>query len=273
MKKTLAIVIAVVIMLSMPIVAVASSASKEFRTVTLEDILSGRCDGETVVVSAKALKLWPRYYNLIYVWAVESETGEFIQASTSSTDWMVTEQAYNKAPRARQEAIDDGEVMLLKVNVRTSENIKVEAFITMEEEPFDSTNFSEIITVIVAVIVIVILFVVGFAILFAVEKHKKAAYAALSASVVKTKFIDSSHTATSTSRTSTSSAIGRAAVGSMIAGPVGAVVGASTAKQRHTVNEHHTTTFMVYYSDGTHRHETVENNSSKYNLYMSKLEL
>ena len=91
--------------------------------------------------------------------------------------------------------------------------------------------------------------------------------------IVKTKFIDSSHTATSTSRTSTSSAIGRAAVGSMIAGPVGAVVGASTAKQRHTVNEHHTTTFMVYYSDGTHRHETVENNSSKYNLYMSKLEL
>jgi uncharacterized membrane protein YeaQ/YmgE (transglycosylase-associated protein family) len=138
---------------------------------------------------------------------------------------------------------------------------------------FDPDVFVNVLIGIAVVAVVAIIFAVLFSILKAVEEHKETTQAILAYKVVKTKFIDSSHTATSTSRTSTSSAIGRAAVGSMIAGPVGAVVGASTAKQRHTVNEHHTTTFMVYYSDGTHRHETVENNSSKYNLYMSKLEL
>jgi len=91
--------------------------------------------------------------------------------------------------------------------------------------------------------------------------------------VIKTKFIDSSHTATSSSRTKVGSAAGRAIVGGMIAGPVGAIIGGGTGKKKTTITEHHTTTFMVYYKDGTHKAETVENNTTRYQIYMDRLEM
>ena len=91
--------------------------------------------------------------------------------------------------------------------------------------------------------------------------------------VWKTRFIDSSHTATSSSRIRTGSAVARGLVGGALLGPVGAVAGAATGRQRTTVNEHHTTTFMVYYIDGSHRVETVENTTERYRIYMSKLEM
>lgn len=102
------------------------------------------------------------------------------------------------------------------------------------------------------------------------EKEKNA-YA--KQSVMKTKIIDTSHTATSTAKVNTSSAIGRGVVGGMLAGPAGAIIGASTAKQDTKVKEHHSTTFMVYYSNGTRKHETVENGTELYNIYMSKLDV
>lgn len=91
--------------------------------------------------------------------------------------------------------------------------------------------------------------------------------------VVKTKFIDSSHTVTQTATPKTGSAIGRAVVGDTVAGPVGAIVGASTAKQKVTTEEKHETTFMVWYSDGTRKHETVANGTELYNFYMDMLDL
>ena len=91
--------------------------------------------------------------------------------------------------------------------------------------------------------------------------------------VVKTKFIDSSHTATSSSRTKAGSALARGAVGGALLGPVGMVAGAASAKKKTVVKESHTTTFMVYYEDGTHKAETVSNSSALYEIYMSKLEM
>lgn len=91
--------------------------------------------------------------------------------------------------------------------------------------------------------------------------------------VVKTKIIDSSHTATSSSQSKVGSAICRAAVGGFVAGPIGSIVGAGTAKQKTTVTEHHTTTFMIWYTNGTRQHKTVENNGDWYNMYMEKLDI
>ena len=91
--------------------------------------------------------------------------------------------------------------------------------------------------------------------------------------VLKTKFIDSSHTATQTATPKVGSAIGRAVVGDWVAGPAGAIVGSATAKQKVTVNEKHTTTFMVYYKDGQRQHKTVDNGTELYDLYMEKLDL
>jgi len=105
------------------------------------------------------------------------------------------------------------------------------------------------------------------------SEKNETALEKLRQSITKTRIIDSSHTATQTAKVKTGSAIGRAIVGDIIAGPVGGFVGASTAKQKVTVQEHHTTTFMVYYVDGTRNHATVENGSALYNLYMEKLDL
>ena len=91
--------------------------------------------------------------------------------------------------------------------------------------------------------------------------------------IVKTKFIDSSHIVTQQSRVSTSSALGRAIIGDFVAGSIGAIVGSAAAKETVTTNEQHTTTFMVYYKDGTRQYQTVDNGTALYDLYMGKLDL
>ena len=74
-------------------------------------------------------------------------------------------------------------------------------------------------------------------------------------------------TSTYTSKGSVGSAAGRAVVGSMIAGPVGAVVGAGTAKR--TTQEQKQTTFKVWYKSGREAVETVVNGTEKWMKYMS----
>lgn len=74
-----------------------------------------------------------------------------------------------------------------------------------------------------------------------------------------------------TSKLSTSSAVGRAVVGNAIAGDVGAIVGASTAKQKTKAK--HTTTFLVFYKDGHKNLETVEDGTLRFEVYVDKLEI
>ena len=85
--------------------------------------------------------------------------------------------------------------------------------------------------------------------------------------IQKTVIVDSSHTATSQPKKS--SMVGRAVVGDLLFGTTGAIIGAATAK--HTVKEKHATTFLVYFTNGTTRAITVDNNSKEYRMYMSKL--
>ena len=80
-----------------------------------------------------------------------------------------------------------------------------------------------------------------------------------SATIVKTRIIDAY------GKTSTSSAVTRSAVGNAVAGPIGAVVGASTAKQNRS------TTFLIFYKDGKKKTRTVQNNSLEYQKYIKYL--
>ena len=78
--------------------------------------------------------------------------------------------------------------------------------------------------------------------------------------IAKTKIIDAY------GKTSTASAAGRGAIGGFVAGPVGAVIGASTAKQKRS------TTFLVFYKDGKKSTVTVQNNSLEYQKYIKYLD-
>lgn len=87
--------------------------------------------------------------------------------------------------------------------------------------------------------------------------------------ILKTRYMSGDTVVTS--KLSTSSAVGRAVVGNAIAGDVGAIVGASTAKQK--TKEKHTTTFLVFYKDGHKNLETVEDGTLQFEVYVDKLEI
>lgn len=64
------------------------------------------------------------------------------------------------------------------------------------------------------------------------------------------------------SRKSLTSAAIRGAVGSVVAGPVGLAAGAVSGKNKSK------TTFVIEYSNGTKKVETVKTNSTKYKEYL-----
>lgn len=64
--------------------------------------------------------------------------------------------------------------------------------------------------------------------------------------------------------------VGRAIIGGAVAGPVGAVVGASTRKQKFTQDQY--TMFRVWYSDGNIEVEKVSHKAAKYKKYLEILE-
>ena len=79
--------------------------------------------------------------------------------------------------------------------------------------------------------------------------------------IVKTKIIDT------LGKKSTSSAAMRGVVGGAVAGGVGAVVGASTAK------ENRSTTFLILYKNGKRVTKTVPNSSAEYQKYIKYLDI
>lgn len=79
--------------------------------------------------------------------------------------------------------------------------------------------------------------------------------------IVKTKIIDAY------GKTSTASAAARGTVGGIVAGPVGSIVGASTAKSKRS------TTFLIVYKDGKKITRTVPNNSFEYQKYVKYLDV
>lgn len=79
--------------------------------------------------------------------------------------------------------------------------------------------------------------------------------------IVKTKIIDTY------GKTSTVSAAARGTVGGIVAGPVGSIVGASTAKNKRS------TTFLILYKSGKKITRAVPNNSLEYQKYVKYLDV
>lgn len=79
----------------------------------------------------------------------------------------------------------------------------------------------------------------------------------------------------SKTKTSTGSAVGRGLVGGALLGPVGAIIGAGTAKKKTVTKEIDTgeRKFLVEYTDGTRSEETARVGTSRYQYLMSKLKM
>ena len=78
--------------------------------------------------------------------------------------------------------------------------------------------------------------------------------------ILKTRIVDAY------GKTSTASAITRSVAGNVVAGPIGAVVGASTSKSNRS------TTFLIIYENGKKVTRTVPNNSFEYQKYIKYLD-
>lgn len=86
--------------------------------------------------------------------------------------------------------------------------------------------------------------------------------------VVRTKLLTDQ--STYTSRGSVTSAAGRAVVGNLVAGPIGAMVGAGTAKR--TTQEQKSQVFKVWYKSGREGIETAAVGSARWKELVEKLE-
>ena len=127
------------------------------------------------------------------------------------------------------------------------------------------------------------IFIFVFIAIYYEEKKKKEsqrkreiaeATKAFEESILKTKFLERNVISTIKSSKTDGGSLGRAVAGGIIAGPVGAVVGAGTGKKRtvYDTSNRAETTFMVYFKDGTKTLSTVEDYSDMYFTYLHKLE-
>ena len=249
---------------------IGSSVADEPPIITFEQVKSGEYYGETVRMNAIAIEITP-YYNLRYLWAIERSDGEFEIVDNSESRWSITEEEYEHASSKVKAAIDNQEPFLLTVNLSNKGLPLVQSYSLVNNDVlFDFEEYVAPCLVGLGIISIMMIIAKIIDTSIQVKKHRLDDERER---VVKTKFVDSSHTSTITSQTSLGSAIGRAVVGGMVAGTLGSVVGASTAKQKHTTHEKHSTTFMVYYKNGCNVVKTVDNSSAEYKLYMEKLEI
>lgn len=249
---------------------IGSSVADEPPIITFEQVKSGEYYGETVRMNAIAIEITP-YYNLRYLWAIERSDGEFEIVDNSESRWSITEEEYEHASSEVKAAIDNQEPFLLTVNLSNKGLPLVQSYSLVNNEVlFDFEEYVAPCLVGLGIISIMMIIAKIIDTSIQVKKHRLDDERER---VVKTKFVDSSHTSTITSQTSLGSAIGRAVVGGMVAGTLGSVVGASAAKQKHTTHEKHSTTFMVYYKNGCNVVKTVDNSSAEYKLYMGKLEI
>ena len=91
--------------------------------------------------------------------------------------------------------------------------------------------------------------------------------------VVKTMLLDKHDNSHSSTRTSTSSALGRGIVGAAIAGPIGALAGAATARSETVTNSDTEYTFKVWWSDDTTTIERCKYDDANYRRFIEKIEL
>lgn len=97
------------------------------------------------------------------------------------------------------------------------------------------------------------------------RKKQEAINQANRKTIVKTMIVGSS----TDSRKKVGSSVARGLVGGALLGPVGAIAGATTGKNK--VNN--TTTFLVQYKDGHKETVTVDNSSAKFNELCKYLDM
>lgn len=251
--KRLASVLLMTILLVWCAVLVGTAETR-FPVVTCEQIVSGEAYDQKVYAEAVAVKITP-HHNLRYVWAIHKQDGTFAIIKDGSTHWYITEEQYNKASERHKLAIDSQEVMTLELDFGKDHLRAVRSFTLPGEMSF--TEKQERAKKCAIALSVVCIIALPTTIVIACKKPRKSPPKLIGAQIVDSYNIHTS-----------GNAAGRAIVGGIIGGVPGAVIGAATAKG----SDIHQVTFLLFYSDGSKKVETVSVYSAMYDRYIELIQ-
>lgn len=290
--------IAIIVMLIMFLTFSVNVNAEGQKIITYENMLAGNYDGDRFRVIAKPIE-GTIYGEPAWQWYVRNRGGNFLPAG-GGYDWVIQDYELERLPIEQQTAIKAGEEFVLIVEEMAGNFYikKFEKYDPSAQRSDTGDNAAMIFCLVfiggcaIAVVIGVVYFKVkkkrGIARYGSEEKWQEAQREAeiidwqlkewererkeRSTRVVKTRIIDSYSHSHTTGRVSTSSAVGRGIVGGMIAGPLGAAVGAGTAKKKYTTSEQRTVVFKVWYADGHDEIKKVTQGSADYNKFIEKIE-
>lgn len=227
-----------------------------------EDVISGEYVGEDVCVKARrdlgSRSLWEL--------EIENKAGEFV-AVDGDDDWSIRYTLFDQCGEEVEKAYKNGEPVKVKLAIYKDGEARI-----LDVYEYDHTTFGAIadsapmILGIVAVgAVVIVIFVVALSMSGPTRRYRNepAPDNRNIRTIVRVQILDSTGPAYG-SKTSTASAVGRAIVGDMIAGPTGAFIGAATAKQNTARVNDGTMTFRIYWSDGSQTTETYTKGTIMY---------
>lgn len=200
------------------------------------------------------------------VWSVENEAGEFIPVEDSA-DWTVRYTMFEKCDPSLKKLYDEGKPVKLTLYFSSRGEGRI-----MDVYEYDHTTFGELaesmpmilgvaaVGIVAIIIVCIALSAGGPTKRYRMEPPRQERN---ERTIVSVRILDSSGPVYG-SKTSTASAVGRAFVGDMLAGPTGAIIGATTAKQNPQKFSEGTMTFRITWSDGSQTTETVSKDSYTY---------
>lgn len=234
--------------------------STTYPDVYYDDLYSGEYFDEYVHVKA----MRENWYT--GVWSIENEAGEYVVAENSD-EWSIRYAMLDDCDPELKKAYNEGSPIKLQIRIYADGDIRI-----MDLFEYDHTTFGEFAEAMPMILGVVAIGIVGIIILCAVlnaggpiktYKMEPPRQGRNERTIESVRIMDSSGPVYG-SKTSTTSAVGRAIVGDMVAGPIGAIVGASTAKQTPQKFSDGTMTFRITWSDGSQTTETVSKNSAQY---------
>lgn len=221
----------------------------EISHITYEQFVSGDFYGQEVEMNAKVI------YHPYYIWAIEKEDGTFETVDETYNTWYLQEAVFDKAKDEEKEALKNGDVVILTVLTSDtgkvySKNFRLQGTLSQDE------LLRRMVYGGIGIAVFLILFLIVLH-----EYHKKHPLRKRHVPV-KTKIICTTHI---TRRRGTRLILHE----STTIGGLRSVTGRAIPMD----DEFDTTTFMVYYSDGSKKKKTVINTCYDYKEYMSMLDL
>jgi len=231
-----------------------------------EDVVSGEYDGYDVYVTAKAYPIAP-YYNARYEWAIKAKDGEYYLAGTPDDRWYGTVAQYEGADEEIKNCLDRKLPVLLKLYLRSGGSANISEIHPADMIPREAAirMLVKLAIGVVGAWIVVVIIVACLSSAPPTKSYKREpVYDGRNVRTITSVRILDSTGPTYGSRTSTTSAVGRAIVGDMIAGPTGAFIGAATAKQKTEKINDGTMTFRIIWSDGSQTTETVTKGSAMY---------